>query len=248
MVFLTVLLLGQFGGGYGYGFMYDIRYLLFMLPAMALAGLAQLWLSSAYARGQAVPTRMTGFMAARQILDAAGLQQVTIEPIPGQLSDHYDPRADVLRLSENVYRGQSAAAVGIAAHEAGHALQKHSGYLPLMIRNIAVPAANFGSSAGMFILFFGLIFRQHWLLGLGIAVFSFAVFFQLINLPVEWNASSRAKRLLEEMGIVPSQDMGAVRSVLNAAALTYVAGALQSVMTLLYYLMIFMGSGSRRRD
>ena len=108
MTLLSVLLLGQFGG---LGpFMYDLRYLIFMLPAMALAGLAQLWLSSAYARGQAVPTRMTGFMAARQILDAAGLHQVAIEPIPGQLSDHYDPRADVLRLSENVYRGQSAAA------------------------------------------------------------------------------------------------------------------------------------------
>lgn len=244
MVFMTVLLLGQFGGP----FIFDLRYLLFMLPAMALAGLAQMWLSSAYARGQAVPTRMTGFMAARQILDAAGLHQVQIEPIPGQLSDHYDPRADVLRLSENVYRGQSAAAVGIAAHEAGHALQKHAGYIPLVIRNIAVPAANFGSSAGMFILFFGLIFRQPWLMGIGIVVFSFVVFFQLINLPVEWNASSRAKLLLEEMGIVPSQDMGAVRSVLNAAALTYVAGALQSVMTLLYYVMIFTNSGSRRRD
>ncbi len=243
MVFMTILL-GQFGGP----FIFDLRYLLFMLPAMALAGLAQMWLSSAYARGQAVPTRMTGFMAARQILDAAGLHQVQIEPIPGQLSDHYDPRADVLRLSENVYRGQSAAAVGIAAHEAGHALQKHAGYIPLVIRNIAVPAANFGSSAGMFILFFGLIFRQPWLMGIGIVVFSFVVFFQLINLPVEWNASSRAKLLLEEMGIVPSQDMGAVRSVLNAAALTYVAGALQSVMTLLYYVMIFTNSGSRRRD
>ena len=244
MVLMSILLLGQFGGP----FIFDLRYLLFMLPAMALAGLAQMWLSSAYARGQAVPTRMTGFMAARQILDAAGLHQVQIEPIPGQLSDHYDPRADVLRLSENVYRGQSAAAVGIAAHEAGHALQKHAGYIPLVIRNIAVPAANFGSSAGMFILFFGLIFRQPWLMGIGIVVFSFVVFFQLINLPVEWNASSRAKLLLEEMGIVPSQDMGAVRSVLNAAALTYVAGALQSVMTLLYYVMIFTNSGSRRRD
>lgn len=244
-MFAFAVLLAQMGG-YGY-YMFDWRYLLFMLPAMALAGLAQLWLSSAYARGQAVQTRMTGFMAARQILDAAGLHQVQIEPIPGQLSDHYDPRADVLRLSDHVYRGQTAAAVGIAAHEAGHALQKHSGYLPLMIRNFAVPAANFGSGAGMFIILFGFLLRQPWLLGIGIAVFSFVVFFQLVNLPVEWNASSRAKLLLEEMGIVPAQDMGAVRSVLNAAALTYVAGALQSVMTLLYYLMIFMNSSSRRR-
>ena len=242
---LDAILLAQFGGYYP---MFDLRYLLFMLPAMALAGLAQLWLSSAYARGQSVPVQMTGFMAARQILDAAGLSQVQIEPIPGQLSDHYDPRADVLRLSEAVYRGQSAAAVGIAAHEAGHALQKHSGYLPLMIRNFAVPAANFGSGASMFILLLGMILRQPWLLGLGIVAFSFVVFFQLINLPVEWNASSRAKRLLVELGIVPPQEMGVVNSVLNAAALTYVAGTLQSVMTLLYYLMIFMGSGRRRRD
>ena len=126
MLFMTVLLLGQMGG-----FIFDWRYLLFMLPAMALAGLAQLWLSSAYARGQNVPTRMTGFMAARQILDSAGLHQVQIEPIPGQLSDHYDPRADVLRLSDHVYRGQTAAAVGIAAHEAGHALQS----MPAMCRS-----------------------------------------------------------------------------------------------------------------
>ena len=239
---LDAIMLGQ-----GYYPMFDFRYLLFMLPAMALAGLAQLWLSSAYARGQSVPVRMTGFMAARQILDAAGLSQVQIEPIPGQLSDHYDPRADVLRLSEPVYRGQSAAAVGIAAHEAGHALQKHSGYLPLVIRNFAVPAANFGSGASMFIILFGMILRQPMLLGLGIIAFSFVVFFQLINLPVEWNASSRAKRVLQELGIVMPQEMGAVNSVLNAAALTYVAGALQSVMTLLYYLMIFMGSGRRRQ-
>lgn len=233
-------------GQYGSPIIFDFTYLLFLLPAIALAGLAQMWLSSAYARGQRVPVRLTGYMAAREILDAAGLTQVQIEPVPSQLSDHYDPRADVLRLSTDVYRGQSAAAVGIAAHEAGHALQKHTGYLPLMIRNFAVPAANFGSSAGMFIILFGVILRQPILMGLGIVVFSCVVFFQLVNLPVEFNASSRAKRLLAELGIVQAADMGAVNSVLNAAALTYVAGALQSIMTLLYYVMIFMGSGRRR--
>jgi uncharacterized protein len=223
---------------------YDFGLLLFILPAFILAMVAQMWVRSAYSRGQNVPASMSGFMAARRILDSAGLSGVGIEAIPGQLSDHYDPRHKVLRLSQDVYHGRSLAAVGIAAHEAGHAIQDAVGYLPLVVRNLAVPAASFGSNAAMFLLIGGVIFNITWLLGLGIILFSAVVFFQLINLPVEFNASRRAKALLIEEGIVHQSDMGPVNSVLNAAAMTYVAATLQAVLTLLYYVMRFM---SQRR-
>jgi Zn-dependent membrane protease YugP len=223
---------------------YDFGLLLFIAPAFILAMIAQWWVHSAYAKGQNAPASMSGFMAARRILDAAGLQKVGIESIPGQLSDHYDPRDKVLRLSSDNYHGRNLAAVGIAAHEAGHAVQDAVGYLPLVVRNLAVPAANFGSSAAMFMLVFGLILNFKWLLLLGIVCFSAVVFFQVINLPVEFNASSRAKALLVEEGIVHQFDMGPVNNVLNAAALTYVAATLQAVLTLLYYVMRFTG-GSR---
>jgi uncharacterized protein len=223
---------------------YDFGLLLFIAPAFILAMIAQWWVHSAYAKGQNAPASMSGFMAARRILDAAGLQKVGIEAIPGQLSDHYDPRDKVLRLSSDNYHGRNLAAVGIAAHEAGHAVQDAVGYLPLVVRNLAVPAANFGSSAAMFLLVLGVIFNFKWLLLLGIVLFSAVVFFQVINLPVEFNASSRAKALLVEEGIVHQFDMGPVNNVLNAAALTYVAATLQAVLTLLYYVMRFTG-GSR---
>jgi uncharacterized protein len=228
----------------GMPFFYDFGLLLFIAPAFILAMIAQWWVHSAYAKGQNAPASMSGFMAARRILDAAGLQKVAIESIPGQLSDHYDPRDKVLRLSSDNYHGRNLAAVGIAAHEAGHAVQDAVGYLPLVVRNLAVPAANFGSSAAMFLLVLGVIFNFKWLLLLGIITFSAVVFFQVINLPVEFNASSRAKALLVEEGIVHQFDMGPVNNVLNAAALTYVAATLQAVLTLLYYVMRFTG-GSR---
>jgi Zn-dependent membrane protease YugP len=188
---------------------------------------------------------MSGFSAARHILDSAGLQQVEIEPIPGSLSDHYDPRAKVLRLSDDVYHGRSLASVGIAAHEAGHAIQDASGYLPLVIRNFAVPAASFGSSAGALLVMLGLIMQSQWLLLVGIVIFSGVVFFQVVNLPVEFNASRRAKQLLVETGIVAGNEMGPVNSVLNAAALTYVAATLQSILWLLYYILRYT---SRQRS
>lgn len=223
----------------------SIGFLLFIAPALILALIAQLMVSSAYARGQRMPARMSGFMAARHILDSAGLPYVQIEPVPGHLSDHYDPRAKVLRLSADVYHGRSLASVGIAAHEAGHAIQDAVGYMPLVVRNFAVPAASFGSGAGMFLLFFGLVFSSQWLLLAGIILFSFVVFFQIVNLPVEFNASSRAKELLVSLGLVKPDEMGPVKSVLNAAALTYVAGTLQSVLTLLYYILRYSGRQQR---
>src|SRR5438874_17679 len=211
--------------------------LLFLLPAMILAGIAQLWVSSAYAKGERIPASMSGFAAARRILDAAGLNKVAIEAIPGRLSDHYDSREKVLRLSEDVYHGRSLAAVGIAAHESGHALQDAYGYLPLVVRNFAVPAASFGSSAGIWMLILGSLLHWSTLVLLGILVFSGVVFFQLVNLPVEFNASTRAKRLLVEEGIVNQYEMGPVNNVLNAAALTYVAATLHSILQLLYFVM-----------
>src|SRR5262249_28602949 len=128
---------------------FDLRYLIFLAPALILAAIAQMWVRSAYAKGQSIATNMSGFLASRRILDAAGLNDVQIEEVPGQLSDHYDPRAKVLRLSSENYHGRDLAAVGIAAHEAGHAVQDAVGYIPLIVRNIAVPVANFGSGACM---------------------------------------------------------------------------------------------------
>src|SRR6266480_3811181 len=166
------------------------QYLLFLAPALLLAAIAQMWVSSAYARASQIQASMSGYAAARRILDAAGLTNVQIEAIPGHLSDHYDPREKVLRLSADNYHGTSLAAVGIAAHESGHAVQDAVGYLP-----------------------------------------------------VEFNASSRAKTLLISEGIVNQYDMGPVNNVLAAAALTYVAATLQSILQLLYYIMEY---GNRR--
>lgn len=230
----------------GMPFFYDIRMLLFLAPALILAAIAQWWVRSAYARGQAIAAGMTGFLAARRILDAAGLNNVEIEAVPGQLSDHYDPRHKVLRLSEDNYHGRSLAAVGIAAHEAGHAIQDQVGYLPLVVRNLAVPAASFGSGAAMLLLMLGVLFQVTGLIVLGIIAFSGVVIFQLVNLPVEFNASSRAKALLVELGIVNQYEMGPVNNVLNAAALTYVAATLQAVLQLLYYVYIF--TNGRREE
>jgi uncharacterized protein len=229
-----------------------INYLLWMAPALLLAFWAQWKVRGTYAAAAEVPSRLSGAAAARHILDSAGLQNISIEPIAGQLTDHYDPNAKVLRLSEGVFGSRSAAAVGIAAHEAGHALQDAQRYAPLVIRNIAVPAAQFGSGIGVVLLMLGagLAFRGVAagtpLIWLGIAGFACVAAFQLINLPVEFDASNRAKQLLISHGIVGNQEMTYVNDVLNAAAWTYVAATLQSVLTVLYYVMQFTG-GSRNQ-
>jgi hypothetical protein len=214
----------------------DFRYLIFIAPAIILSLIAQTMVRSAYAETRRIGARMSGFAAARRILDSAGLFDVGIEQIPGQMSDHYDPRDKMLRLSADVYHGRSIASVGIAAHEAGHALQHAAHYAPLVIRNAAVPAAGFGSSAGMFLIILGLMFSQYLLLA-GILLFSCVVFFQVVNLPVEFNASTRAKRQLVDLGIIHGPELGYVNKMLNAAALTYVAATLQALLTLLYYIM-----------
>lgn len=234
-------------------FYFDFMLILFTLPAVLLAMFAQWRVSSAYREMSQVRARMSGFHAARKILDDAGLYDVNIEQIPGEMSDHYDPRQKVLRLSPGVYQGYSMAAVGIAAHEAGHAIQDAKHYAPLKIRNMAVPAASIGSNFGMLaimigfsMLFSGIVLGKIVML-VGILMFGAVVAFQLINLPVEFDASSRAKTELLNLGIITGPELPYVSKVLNAAALTYVAATLHSVLTLLYYVMRYASATSNDR-
>ena len=223
---------------------FDPWYFIYIAPALLLAFWAQMKIRSTYATAQEQPAPLSGAAAARHILDSAGLQNVDIEEVPGHLSDHYDPRHKVLRLSYDVSRQRSLAAVGIAAHEAGHAIQDARNYAPLVVRNAAVPVAGFGSGVSWILLLIGMVLGIPSLLWIGIGAFACVVVFQLVNLPVEFNASSRAKEQLVALGIVEPQQMVYVNKVLNAAAMTYVAATLQSVLTLLYYIMRFTG-GSR---
>ncbi|MEZ6047030.1 MAG: zinc metallopeptidase [Planctomycetaceae bacterium] len=189
---------------------FDPMYFIIVGPAMLLAMWAQYKVKSTYHAASQVPARLSGAAAARYILDREGLQSVGIEQTEGMLSDHYDPRAKVLRLSREVYAGNSAASVGIAAHEAGHALQDAHRYAPLVIRNIAVPAAQFGSSFAIILFIAGLLLHITGLIWLGIIGFAGVLFFQLINLPVEFDASNRAKAILSEQQIVDGQGSVAV--------------------------------------
>ncbi|MEZ6091085.1 MAG: zinc metallopeptidase [Pirellulaceae bacterium] len=223
---------------------FDPYWFLFVIPPMLLALFAQWRVKSAYNEMSQMPSRMSGFQAARRMLDSAGLYSVDIEQTPGELSDHYDPSAKVLRLSPHVYGGSSMAAVGIACHEAGHAMQDAQQYAPLVIRNAAVPAANIGSGLGGTIAMVGLAFGLQPLVWVGVVAFAAVAFFQVVNLPVEFDASNRAKRQLVEQGIIAERDLQFVSKVLNAAALTYVAATLQSLMTLAYFL--FRALGDRR--
>ena len=221
---------------------FDPKYLMFIAPALLLAFWAQMRIRTTYSQAMQVPAPLSGAAAARHILDSAGLQFVAIEQVPGHLSDHYDPREKVLRLSPEVYGQRTLAAVGIAAHEAGHAIQDATQYLPLVVRNAAVPVASFGSGFGIIMAMIGLMIQISTLFWLGIGLFACVVFFQLVNLPVEFNASSRAKTQLVALDIVNPSEMSYVNKVLNAAALTYVAATLQAVLTLLYFVLRFAGS------
>ncbi len=220
---------------------FDPMYFIFIAPALLLAFWAQLRIKATYAKAQNKPAPLSGAAAARHILESAGLQNVDIEQIPGHLSDHYDPRAKVLRLSQEVYGSRSLAAVGIAAHEAGHAIQDARQYFPLVVRNAAVPAASFGSNASIILLILGFIVQFQPLVLLGIGLFGAVVFFQVVNLPVEFNASSRAKAQLVNLGIVDQEGLRYVNKVLGAAAWTYVAATLQAILTLLYLVLRFAG-------
>jgi Zn-dependent membrane protease YugP len=223
-----------------------LTYLLFLSPAIILMLYAQYRIKSAYAHGLQVPARLSGAASARYVLDEAGCQDVGVEETGGMLSDHYDPRHRVLRLSHDVYHGRSATSVGIACHEAGHALQHAQNYAPLVIRNAAVPAATFGGTAFMILLFIGFLLQNTNLILLGIFLYCGVLAFEVINLPVEFDASARAKRVLRQYQIVDGEGAIAVDRVLNAAALTYVAATLQTLLTILYYLTMILGG--RRND
>ncbi len=224
---------------------FDPWYFIFLSPALLLMLWAQMRVKSTYAKASRIDAKLSGAAAARHLLDEAGLHDVNIEETQGFLSDHYDPRQRVLRLSPDVYRNQSAAAVGIAAHEAGHALQHAAHYMPLIVRNAAVPAAMVGPTVAIVMIIIGAMMSSPHLIWLGIYVFAGVLFFQVVNLPVEFDASNRAKALLTEYRIVDGEGAAAVRSVLNAAGWTYVAATLQTLMTLLYYIMRFTGGGNR---
>ena len=191
---------------------------------------------------------MTGAQAAERILRSAGINDVTIHHVSGSLTDHYNPAKKTLNLSDSVYGSASVAAVGVAAHECGHAVQHHKGYAPLKIRTALVPAANIGSRAGIPLIFLGVLLGMNQLfIQIGIWVFALAVLFQLVTLPVEFNASGRALAMLGDYGMLERDETNGCRSVLNAAALTYVAAAASAILQLLRLVLLFGGS-DRRRD
>jgi Zn-dependent membrane protease YugP len=236
----------------------DPLYLILLAPAMILSFIASRMVQTrfAWASRMLSPRGLTGVQVARKIADHHGLQGVPIEPSQGHLSDHYDPRQKVLRLSPQVFGGNSLAAYAVAAHEVGHAIQDQRRYAPLVVRNMIVPLAGFGSSAGMMIFMGGLIVSTmtkapamaemaKWIMLGGIGLFSAVVFFQIINLIAEFDASDRAKTALVQMGLVSQEELPAVRKVLSAAALTYVAATLSAILTLVYLLLRFNQSQRR---
>ncbi|MGI5851317.1 MAG: zinc metallopeptidase [Clostridiales bacterium] len=214
--------------------------MLILLPALILSFYAQYKVQSTFNRYIRIANYggYTGAEVARRILDAMGLGDIPVDRVGGYLSDHYDPRKKVLRLSDEVYNGRSIASIGVAAHEAGHAIQHAKGYVPLSIRNAIVPIANFGSQAAFLFIFLGLIMGAMAMLDIGIYLFLAVVAFQLITLPVEFNASSRAVELLSIQGFVTRDEEKSVKRVLNAAALTYVAAAASAVAQLLRLLLL----------
>lgn len=224
---------------------FDSSYLIMvMLPTMVLSGLASMMVKRTFAKYESVGTQrnMTGAEAAQLMLERQGVTDCRIEPVSGRLSDHYDPRDKTLRLSEPVYNARSVSAIGVACHEAGHALQHAQGYKWLKMRSSLVPVTNLSSKMSMPVIMVGgmlmalaPVFGMPILL-LGCALFAAATLFSIVTLPVEWDASARAKTAMVEAGIVNQQEVGGASSVLNAAFLTYLAAAIASLMTLLYYL------------
>ena len=211
-----------------------------LLPGLVLGGLATMYTRSTFARYARVgaSTGLTGAEAAARLLAMKGIPDIDIEVSRGFLSDHYDPARRVLRLSPGVYGSSSLAAVGVACHEAGHALQHASGYLPLHLRSSLVPVTQLGSQLSFPIIIAGLFLRTPFLIHIGTLLFAAVVVFTLITLPVEWNATARAKRLMVESGVVRPGEQVHAGAVLNAAFLTYVASAVTAILTLLYYLML----------
>ncbi len=226
-------------------FWYDWT-IIIMLPAILLGLIVQIRLSTTYSKYAKIQSRtgMTGYTAARRILDAAGLRQVPIECIQGELTDHFDPRSNVLRLSNGVYNSSSVAAIGVAAHECGHAIQYAEEYTPMKVRGALVKATNFSSSASMIIVVLGLIFSIQEIALIGVALFSVVVLFQLVTLPVEFNASRRAVKILD--GYMDHEELSGVKRVLSAAAMTYVAALVSAIFQLIRLLAIVGGGRNRK--
>jgi Zn-dependent membrane protease YugP len=227
---------------------FDPMYFVFMIPGLLLMLWAQSRVRGSYAKYSKIrnAVNLTGAQVARRILDANGLSNVPVEPTKGELTDHYDPRKRALFLSEGVYGTPSIAAMGIAAHEVGHALQHAQAYAPLQMRTAIVPAVNIGSSLGVFVLIAGVVLQFTQLAWFGVALFALSTVFALITLPVEFDASRRAKAALTNLGMTDGglqrgDETSGVASVLNAAAWTYVAGFAASVLTLLYYVSLVTG-------
>lgn len=231
---------------YGY-YGIDWSYLVLVVPALLLALWAQMKVKSTYAKYSNVSPsrRLTGAEAARMILDRNGLANVRIEHVAGQLTDHYDPKTQVVRLSDSVYGNSSIASIGVAAHEVGHAIQHATGYGVLKLRNAIIPLTNIGSTLSMPLVLAGLLLNSQTLAMAGIILFSLVALFQLITLPVEFNASSRAIATLESYGMLDAQELSGTRKVLSAAAMTYVAALFVSLMQLFRLLLLF---GRRRND
>ena len=228
---------------------FDPLYMIFMLPAIVLMLVAQFYVSSSYKKWSKVmaSSRLSGADAANRLVRMAGLSEVRIEPVPGNLTDHYDPRTKVLRLSPGVYQGNSVASLAIAAHELGHALQDQEGYFPLRLRAALIPAVNIGSWLGWILIILGLVLGLTNLAWVGVLVFSAGTLFALATLPVELNASTRARQLLTDSGLIyTEEEQQGVRKVLNAAALTYVAALATAVFQLLYYVSLVGGIGGDR--
>jgi uncharacterized protein len=230
---------------------FNPTYLIFMLPAFILMALTSWYVRSTYNKWGQVRSmsHLTGADAAQRLINSGGLYGVRVEGIAGELTDHYDPRDKVLRLSRNVANGDSVASIAVAAHELGHAMQDTEGYVPLRFRAALVPAVNIGSTLGWILILIGLWLNFTPLAWAGVFVFSAGAVFALATLPVELDASARAKRLLAETGIIRSEEeMQGVNNVLNAAALTYVAALVTAILQLLYYVSLVGGLGGRRRS
>ena len=229
---------------------FDVNYWVYMLPAFFVMLAVQYYVSSTYKKWSQVRNRshLTGAEAAQRLIRTGGLDDVRVEGVSGKMTDHYDPRSKVLRLSQGVYQTSSVAAVAIAAHELGHAMQDQEGYFPLRLRSTMIPVVNIGSTLGWLFIILGIFMQWTGLAWLGVIVFSAGALFAMATLPVELNASARAKKLLVQSGIIIGQDeQQGVNKVLNAAALTYIAALLTSIMQLLYFTSLVGGMGGRRR-
>lgn len=237
-----------YGMGYGYGMFLDPTMIL-VLIGVVLSLWAQGRVTSTFNQFSRVRSRtgMTGAEAARRLLNSQGIYDVTVQRVSGNLTDHYDPRTKVVNLSDSVYNATSVAAIGVAAHECGHAMQHNEGYAPLRFRSALVPVANFGSQLSWPLILLGVIFGGLGspLVQIGILMFTLAVLFQLVTLPVEFNASNRAVKLLDSQGILAGDEVSGTRKVLGAAALTYVAAAAGSILQLLRLIILFGGRGRR---